>query len=185
MFAKVHEWGARPIVTLISEFATWDTQWHNHDAQTFSGGINNALKIQLECKYKKPYGGSACYRVNIDKQSGSDWVNIIMDEFGYYPDPPDNQWHSEFREYQLRQPGSYITDKILCFRITTQIEGPGHLPTGSGPGSYGFWGDAESHVFTATFTKVSLDVAEAHIKYIEKYIKDLSHRYRAMKPKQR
>ncbi len=183
MSPKIHEWGTRPIVTLISEYWTWETQWHNHDTQTFSGGFDNVLKIQIECKYKKPYGGSARYRVYIDKQSGNDWVNVITDEFGYYIDPQDNQWHSEFREYQLRQAGYIFTDKTLCFRITTQIEGPGHLPTGDGPGSLGNWSDPESHVFTATFTKVHLDVAEVQLKYVERYLQELSQHYKTMKPK--
>ncbi len=36
MAAIIHEWSARPIVILTSEFWTWKTEWNIENEQTFS-----------------------------------------------------------------------------------------------------------------------------------------------------
>jgi len=164
MATVVHEWGDRPIVTLVSEFASWETQWHGRTSQTFPGGTRNILKLLVEFKYKKPYGKSACYRVVIDRQYGTDWINAITDEIGF-TDPNDNQWHTEYKEYQLfgnASPLYMVIDRLERFRITTQIEGPGCIGTGSTSGSFGFWSSPESKEFAATYKKPTLQAVEAH-----------------------
>jgi hypothetical protein len=180
--ATIHNWPVRPIVTLVSEFCSWDTQWGSPDTSTFQGNVDNVLKLQVACKYKKPYGGSAQYHVYIDKLIGNNWVNVIRDEFGYYPNPTDNTWHTELREYQLTQSGSMVADVILNFRITTQIEGAGHLPTGSGPGSLGNYSDPISHDFKATFKKYKIGILKEHFLFMEKNFNDVLIHYSTKKP---
>jgi hypothetical protein len=180
--ATILIWPHLPIVTLISEFCSWDTQWDSLNSAQFTGGIDNILKFQVACKYQKPYGGSARYHVYIDTLIGNSWFNVIRDEFGYYPDPTDTQWHTEFREYQLRQPGSFYADRVLSFRITTQIEGAGYLPTGNQPGSLGNFSNPESHDFKATFTKVKLVTVKEHFDLIAKHLNEVLDHYSTHEP---
>lgn len=181
MSVAIGEWGVRPIVTLVSEFASWETQWHGGDAETFQGGMQNILKLQVEFKYKKPYGGSARYRVLIDRLSGTTWANAITDEVGFYPQASDNTWHASSKVYDIAMAPSPMfprTDRLLRFRITTQIEGPGHLPTGSGPGSLGSWSDPESREFTATFTKPTIQIVEGYIVDLERMLHEELARFK-------
>jgi hypothetical protein len=166
MSATIHNWPVRPIVTLVSEFASWETQWHGEDAHTFAGGIQNVLKLLVEFKYQKPYGGSARYRVAIDRRDDSAWTNTITDVVSFYPDPTDTAWHTETKEYELSitVPLFLRASKALDFRITSQIEGPGHMDTGSGSGSPGFWSPAETHEYVATFEKPQLHLVAARVK---------------------
>jgi len=181
MFWTAHEWATRPLVTLESTFWTCNTEWHGGTSETFKGGITNILTLQVECKYKKPYGGSARYRVVIDRKLGDNWVNVIVDEFGYYPPASDDNWHSELREYQITQLGNLAKDVTLEFRITTQIEGPGHMDTGSG-GSLGYWSDPESRTFTATFQQTALHIVEDHFATLERYLRDAREHYIKKQP---
>ncbi len=183
MTAVVHEWGVRPIVTLESTYWEYETQWHNDNAQTFKSGIHNILKLQVEFKYKKPYGGSARYRVEIDRLVGSNWYNVITDEVGFYPDPTDTSWHTEYKEYELSIPAWiwHRIDRVVHFRITTQIEGPGHLPTG-GEGSLGFWSDPESREFTATLEAPTLEIVGSYVMTMEEFLRETMDYYRTRFP---
>ncbi len=185
MTAVIHNWGDHPIATLVSEFWSWETQWHNDNEKTFKGGIQNILRLPMEFTYKKPYGASARYRVLIDRLIGSSWANVITDEVGFYPDPTDTSWHTEHKWYELSIPAWALfwwRDRVVHFRITTQIEGPGHLPTG-GEGSLGFWSDPESREFTATFEAPSLKIVEAYIPNLERYLRESLDYYRKRRPK--
>jgi hypothetical protein len=186
MSTVVHEWGVRPIVTLVSEFYTWETQCHGTNTQTFKGAIQNILKLQVEFKYKRPYGGTAQYKVRIDRKIGDDWYPAITDQVCYCIfDPRDYNWHSEYKEYELSIafPLFVIKDLKLDFRIITQIEGPGYLPTGSGPGIYGFWSDAVISEFTATFEKPSFELVEAQVRIMEESLRESLLEYKKRNPR--
>jgi len=175
MAAVTHQWGVRPIVTLVSEYWESDVQWHAQpDQETFDGGIHNILKIQVEFKYKKPYGGSARYIVAFDELVGSHWVyNRLYDQVGFYRDPRDNAWHTRHREYDLYKSGLFMPWRTqtqtltLHFRLTVWIQEPGHMDTGSS-GSSGNYSEPESREFTAIFKAPGIQLLTAHISSLER-----------------
>lgn len=66
------------------------------------------MKLQVKFKYKKPYGASARYKIQLDKLIRSNWTNIITDEVGYYPVSTDNSWHTKIKEYELSIPARFL-----------------------------------------------------------------------------
>jgi hypothetical protein len=175
----VCQWPTRPIATLVSEMFSYEVQWHGPDNATQPGGVQNELRFQVEFKYKRPYGSSACYRVCIDRPSGTGFVNIITDLVSHNIEAGDNDWHSQYKEYAIAMPAGLLIfgDRVLSFRISAQIEGPGYYSDDSS-GSLGRFSAAESRDFNATFTRPTLSEVEKHIEYLEQYLRDVRQEYR-------
>lgn len=187
MGITTHNWGVRPIVTLVSEYWESDVQWHAQpNEESFQADFGNYLRIQAEFKYKKPYGGDARYWFMIEKPVGQNWRIIHAEEIVFWVEPRDDDWHTEYREFDMYWAFPSLLmylrrDWPFNFRITVQIQGPGNLPTGGG-GSSGYWSDPESRDFTAIFKSPQPRRMKARLKEMERYFIDSLAYYRNREP---
>jgi len=161
--------------------------WHDQSNQeTFRGAIDNVLKLQVEFKYKKPYGGSAKYLIEIDAYvpSNNSWRTVIRDEVAFYPEASDDTWHTEYKDYDLhlsRGPLFRFFDLTAKYKLTARIEGTGHYDSGSGTGSLGKYGEPESREFTVILEAPEIFALEAHLANIELLDRDSLVEYRRLK----
>jgi hypothetical protein len=104
---------------------------------------------------------------------------VVTDEMGFYPEPTDRAWHVATKGYDLSVslPLFSSVDKVLRFRITSQVEGPGHMDTGSGSGSSGSWSSPETREYVATFKRPELHMVEARVKYLQGALQDALQHY--------
>jgi len=173
-----HKWGVRPIVTLINEFTHVEVQWHDvPNTETFrKTGIFNDLQIQVEMKAKRPYGGTAWYKIWIDSRPDSDWRNVHTEEIWLSPERGDKSWNTEYRNFSIRMKRGALVETHLPFRVTVSIEEGGSLPTGSG-GSSGHWSEPQSREFTAILPPMSLDVRRKYVVAIKEWSNDGNEYY--------
>jgi hypothetical protein len=174
-------WPTRPIATLVSEYWTSEAAWPLPYSHTLvAKSFNNLLRLQIEFKYKKPYGGDAKYNVFIDRKCGDVWSNVIHDIVGF--ENKEDKWKVSYKEYDLPvdvplfslDESPYEVD----FRVVAQIEGPGHLPTGSGEGSLGSWGPAYGREYKATLVRPDFHVAEARVAELRTAMQEAVQHYR-------
>lgn len=175
---NAHEWKPRPLATLTSEFWTSSTTWHDGPVeQRFKSGMINHLSIQIKFRYNRSYGGDARFRVVIDQKYGDSWYALRKDEVVF--DARDEVWRENSKDYILydEYPLFKFTDHVVRFRVSTSIQGPGHLPTGHGPGSSGLWSEEESKEFKAVFEKPSLDIVKMRVSLMKDALDDIVNRY--------
>jgi hypothetical protein len=141
-----YQWRPRPVVTLEQEGIWGQVIWHaGAQSRSFSGRPINVLTLQVQFKYKNPYGGHADYHVFIDRLSGSAWSSELMDTVSYLTDGPDDVWHTQTKDYSLQKHGLGSLD----FRVGVSVQVGGSLPTnGGGTGS---WLPLAYRQFTARF----------------------------------
>jgi len=166
-----HKWPIRPLVTLNNEFTYADVQWHDSpNEETFIPTIFNSILVQVEMRYKKPYGGSARYKILIDQLMDFGWENVYTDLVSFYPEPSDNQWYPDYRDYELSK--FTFGGEKLKFRVTVSIEEGGNLPTG-GSGSLGHWSIPESREFTIIFKEMLIKTHKEYIALLEEQTSEI------------
>jgi hypothetical protein len=179
--STVLQWPTRPIVTLVSEFATSEAAWPLPYSSTLGAkSFSNLLRLQIEFKYKKPYGGDAKYNIFIDRKVGPTWYNVIHDVVGF--ENKQDTWKTSYKDYDLPVDIPLFslddTPYEFEFRVVAQIEGPGHMDTGSGQGSLGSWGTAYGREYKATLVRPDFHVAEARVVQLQTALQDAVEHYR-------
>lgn len=164
-----HQWPTRPLVTLEQELVWGEVKWGaGPTAHSFTPNFMNSVVVQVQFRWKNPYGGHANYKVVIDQASGSVWSNVITDTAQFLTDRPDDIWHYGLQDYQLHtKPG--VTQ--LRFRVGVSIEVGGAGSFEEDEGSAGSWLPLQYREYTASFPR------QVKPKQLESYLEILNHYY--------